>query len=99
MHYLKFNEIYADDELLLKNGDIVFVRSNGSKELVGRNLLVYPQNEKVSFSGFCIRFRLRSDKITTAEYINLVLDNGVLKQKLQSENQGSNISNTLDRVL
>ena len=40
-----------DDELLLKNGDIVFVRSNGSKELVGRNLLVYPQNEKVSFSG------------------------------------------------
>ena len=88
-----------DDELLLKNGDIVFVRSNGSKELVGRNLLVYPQNEKVSFSGFCIRFRLSSDKITTAEYINLVLDNGVLKQKLQSENQGSNISNVNQSII
>ena len=88
-----------DDELLLKNGDIVFVRSNGSKELVGRNLLVYPQNEKVSFSGFCIRFRLSSDKITTAEYINLVLDNGVLKQKLQSENQGSNISNLNQSII
>ena len=88
-----------DDELLLKNGDIVFVRSNGSKELVGRNLLVYPQNEKVSFSGFCIRFRLSSDKITTAEYINLVLDNGVLKQKLQSENQGSYISNVNQSII
>ena len=88
-----------DDELLLKNGDIVFVRSNGSKELVGRNLLVYPQNEKVSFSGFCIRFRLSSDKITTAEYINLLLDNGVLKQKLQSENQGSNISNLNQSII
>lgn len=88
-----------DDELLLKNGDIVFVRSNGSKELVGRNLLVYPQNEKVSFSGFCIRFRLSSNKITTAEYINLVLDNGVLKQKLQSENQGSNISNVNQSII
>lgn len=88
-----------DDELLLKNGDIVFVRSNGSKELVGRNLLVYPQDEKVSFSGFCIRFRLSSDKITTAEYINLVLDNGVLKQKLQSENQGSNISNVNQSII
>lgn len=88
-----------DDELLLKNGDIVFARSNGSKELVGRNLLVYPQNEKVSFSGFCIRFRLSSDKITTAEYINLLLDNGVLKQKLQSENQGSNISNLNQSII
>lgn len=88
-----------DDELLLKNGDIVFVRSNGSKELVGRNLLVYPQNEKVSFSGFCIRFRLSSDKITTAEYINLLLDNGILKQKLQSENQGSNISNLNQSII
>ena len=88
-----------DDELLLKNGDIVFVRSNGSKELVGRNLLVYPQNEKVSFSGFCIRFRLSSDKITTAKYINLLLDNGVLKQKLQSENQGSNISNLNQSII
>ena len=88
-----------DDEFLLKNGDIVFVRSNGSKELVGRNLLVYPQNENVSFSGFCIRFRLRSDKITTPEYINLVLDNGVLKRKLQSENQGSNISNLNQNII
>lgn len=88
-----------DNELLLKNGDIVFVRSNGSRELVGRNLLVYPQNEKVTFSGFCIRYRLRSDKIATAEYINLVLDNGVLKRKLQSENQGSNISNLNQNII
>ena len=88
-----------EDELLLKNGDIVFVRSNGSKELVGRNLLVYPQNEKVSFSGFCIRFRLSSDKITTAEYINLVLDNGVLKQKPTVRKPRFNISNVNQSII
>ena len=48
-----------DLDCLLQNGDIVFVRSNGSKELVGRNLLVYPNDIRVSYSGFCIRYRMR----------------------------------------
>lgn len=82
-----------DYDYLLQDGDIVFVRSNGSKELVGRNLLVYPGNTNVSYSGFCIRFRLYNQDITTPEYVNFVLDSGVLKKKLQKDNQGSNISN------
>lgn len=43
------------DSYLLKNDDIVFVRSNGSKELVGRNLLIHNLSEKIIYSGFCIR--------------------------------------------
>ena len=42
---------------LLRDGDIVFVRSNGNKQLVGRCLAVFPGDEDVTFSGFCIRFR------------------------------------------
>lgn len=45
-------------EYLLQNEDIVFVRSNGNKNLVGRCLEVYPNKEEVTFSGFCIRFSL-----------------------------------------
>ena len=88
-----------DSDYLLQNGDIVFVRSNGSKELVGRNLLVYPNDIKVSYSGFCIRYRMRDTKLTTPEYLNFLLDSGTLKKKLQKENQGSNISNLNQDIL
>lgn len=88
-----------DSDYLLQNGDIVFVRSNGSKELVGRNLLVYPNDIKVSYSGFCIRYRMKDTKLTTPEYLNFLLDSGALKKKLQKENQGSNISNLNQDIL
>ena len=45
------------EEYLLKDDDIVFVRSNGNKALVGRSLAVYPGDVPTTFSGFCIRYR------------------------------------------
>ncbi len=84
---------FPEEDALLQDGDIVFVRSNGSKELVGRNLLVYPGENLAAFSGFCIRYRMRPNEITTPEYINYWLDTGALKEKLQRENQGSDITN------
>lgn len=54
-------------EYLLHNEDIVFVRSNGNKNLVGRCLEVYPNDIEITFSGFCIRFR------KTVEIINKYL--------------------------
>lgn len=47
-------------DYLLKNGDILFVRSNGNKNLVGRSLYVQNLDESVIYSGFCIRFRINS---------------------------------------
>ena len=88
-----------DDDSMLQNGDIVFVRSNGSKELVGRNLLVYPNNTLASYGGFCIRYRMNNFDLTTPEYLNFILDSGVLKRKLKKENQGSNISNLNQDIL
>ena len=41
-------------------GDIIFVRSNGNKALVGRSLYI-DLNEKSLYSGFCIRARLKTD--------------------------------------
>lgn len=88
-----------DSDYFLKDGDIVFVRSNGSKELVGRNLLVYPGINPVTYSGFCIRFRITPDVNTIPEFINLFLDNGALKRQLVKENQGSNINNLNQDIL
>lgn len=53
----------ASEEDYVKPGDLLFVRSNGNKALVGRSLLI-ESNEKALFSGFCIRARFKSDKIT-----------------------------------
>lgn len=38
-------------EYLLRDGDIVFVRSNGNSNLTGRCLAVYPHGGKAVFSG------------------------------------------------
>ena len=50
----------AKREDYLEPGDIIFVRSNGNKALVGRSLYIDP-NEKSLYSGFCIRARLKTD--------------------------------------
>ena len=96
--------IEASDEQLssyfLKEDDIVFVRSNGSKELVGRNLLVKNPADRVVYSGFCIRYRMcDNSKRTTMSYINAWLENGALKTMLKSENRGTNINNLNQEIL
>lgn len=88
-----------DDDFFLKDGDILFVRSNGSKELVGRNLLIYTKGHLISYSGFCIRFRIKDFSVINPLYLNAILDNGVLKKKLLKENQGSNINNLNQDIL
>ena len=55
-------EVTIDGKLkeldLLKDGDIVAVRSNGNPNLIGRCMLLENIEEKISFSGFTIRIRL-----------------------------------------
>jgi type I restriction enzyme S subunit len=46
----------------LKKGDLLFVRSNGNKALVGRSLYI-EQDIDALYSGFCIRARLTSELI------------------------------------
>lgn len=80
------------DEYLLKDGDIVFVRSNGNKALVGRCLTIYPGKERVTFSGFCIRYRIENTSITP-EYLNFLFRTPSMKQQMLSGGQGANIQN------
>jgi type I restriction enzyme, S subunit len=64
--YDNLKEINPDgvskDDDYLKNKDLLFVRSNGNKALVGRSLYI-TKNIKALYSGFCIRARLTSDEI------------------------------------
>ena len=56
------NSIVSDD-YLLKKDDILFVRSNGNKALVGRTMIIGDVDDRITYSGFCIRFRPNKNKI------------------------------------
>lgn len=80
-------------EYLLENNDIVFVRSNGSKELVGRSLMVRDIEVAVSFSGFCIRFRNLRQEILDSNYLLYFFRSPGFRKQLEVLSNGSNINN------
>ena len=81
---------------MLQDGDIVFVRSNGNKALVGRCLVLYPHNTPTTYSGFCIRYRLTSDEVNTA-YLLRVLKADSMRKKMTG--RGANIQNLNQQTL
>ena len=93
--YVALNES-PDSDYLLQDGDIVFVRSNGNKELVGRCLAIYPENVPVTYSGFCIRYRLTSEK-ASVPYILRVLKADSVRKKMAG--RGANIQNLNQQTL
>ena len=53
----------------LEKGDIVFVRSNGNKELVGRCMMI-DRDIPVTYSGFCIKLHLIDKHLFEPVYFN-----------------------------
>ena len=84
------------DEYLLKDEDIVFVRSNGNKALVGRSVAVYPGNTPTTFSGFCIRYRKNDDSVAI-QYLLRVLKCESIRRKMAG--RGANIQNLNQQIL
>lgn len=86
-----------NDVDLLKEGDILAVRSNGNPQLIGRTLLASKVIEKVSHSGFTIRIRLNTENITSIYLCNFlkipkirkILVDGGNGVGIKSLNQGS----------
>ena len=83
-------------ESMLQDGDIVFVRSNGNKALVGRCLVVYPRYTPTTYSGFCIRYRLTSNEVNTS-YLLRVLKTDSMRKKMAG--RGANIQNLNQQIL
>lgn len=92
---VSLNEMPSKD-YLLQDGDIVFVRSNGNKALVGRSLAVYPGAVPTTFSGFCIRYRKTDDAIRIP-YLLRVLKSDSMRNKMVG--RGANIQNLNQQVL
>ncbi|EOR11259.1 restriction endonuclease subunit S [Acinetobacter tandoii] len=73
-------KVQADEKYLVKEGDILFNRTN-SKELVGKTA-VYVGPEPMAYAGYLVRGRTKGS--FASEYISAFLNSPWGKEKLQS---------------
>ncbi|MFV8352567.1 restriction endonuclease subunit S [Flavobacterium sp. XS2P14] len=91
-------ESFPSKDFLLEDGDLIFVRSNGNKDLVGRCLIAYPNGEKVTYSGFCIRFRKNNSHLNEM-YLVQLMRNKLFKKYIFKNGRGANIQNINQELL
>jgi type I restriction enzyme S subunit len=92
---ISLNQMPAEDEML-HDGDIVFVRSNGNKMLVGRCLVVYPGEIPTTYSGFCIRYRKDFPEADTMYLLQLLKMDST---RVKMAGRGANIQNLNQQIL
>lgn len=84
---------------LLKSGDLLFVRSNGNKNLVGRCMLIKEPPRKVTYSGFCIRARIRDNELYNPAYFAYHFRTPLFRKTISGASRGANIQNLNQRLL
>lgn len=94
----ELKEDFINPSYYLQAGDILFVRSNGNKELVGRNLFIQDSTEPLTFSGFCIRARFTKDDILPKFYAYL-FKSKFFRNTLSASAGGTNINNLNQGIL
>jgi len=83
---------------ILKDGDIIFVRSNGNPELIGRSLLIDNPPEEVTHSAFTIRLRFHSPDIYP-KFFAYFFRTTAIRKGLTAYGGGTNISNLNQDIL
>jgi len=90
-------EANFDDSCLLQEGDILFVRSNGNKELVGRSIMIPRVKEDITYSGFTIRCRLNEQAYPL--FYAYLFKTDFYRNILKQVGVGANINNLSQGVL
>lgn len=83
------DRILPDSDTLTQN-DIVFVRSNGNLELIGRCVLVGEVSERITHSGFTIRARLKTPEVRPTYLCHFLKSNNARREMIDGGN-GANI--------
>lgn len=86
----------------LQQNDLVFVRSNGNPELIGRSLLIGEISERTTHSGFTIRARLHTSEISPTYLCHFLKSSNAHREMIEGGN-GANIKSlnqgTLSRLV
>jgi type I restriction enzyme S subunit len=70
--------------LHLSVGDILFVRTNGSRSLIGRTAVVDGTGGSAAFASYSIRFRLRTE-VVRPRWVHHVLQSSMCRWRLERE--------------
>ena len=96
------SEVYLDappaNEYLVRGGDILFVRSNGNPDLVGRSVIVPPTSVPTTFSGFTIRGRFEDERALPLFYAHFFKSRD-FAEMIKTVGQGANIRNLSQVIL
>tara|TARA_B100001989_G_C24520337_1_gene455507 strand:+ start:226 stop:1488 length:1263 start_codon:yes stop_codon:yes gene_type:complete len=88
------------EQSLLKEGDFVFVRSNGNRNLIGRCLSIENiPNQEIAHSGFTIRARLKDMQKNNILFLKSILQSPAFRRSVSSMGGGTNISNLSQEIL
>jgi type I restriction enzyme, S subunit len=83
---------------LLHDGDIVFVRSNGNRELIGRSLFIEQPPEEITHSAFTIRLRFTARDVLPKFYA-YYFRTPLIRHALTTQGGGTNINNLNQDIL
>ena len=83
---------------ILRDGDIVFVRSNGNRELIGRSLFIEQPPEEITHSAFTIRLRFTTHDVLPKFYA-YCFRAPLIRQALTAQGGGTNINNLNQDIL
>ena len=80
---LKFASLRGDERknLTLEHGDILFVRTNGNPEYIGR-CAVFRERRPTAYASYLIRARLKRDGAVAPEYVSCGLALPAMRQSL-----------------
>ena len=84
LKYLNLSDIDSSNKI--KKDDILIVRSNGSRDLVGKNALVKELDKEYAFASYLIRMR---PLINNPEYLILLLNTDAIKEQFFSKAKSS----------
>lgn len=76
----------------IKDGDILFAMSSGSKHLVGKNILLNGL-KNYTFGAFCSIYRNQKNDVLNNYYLSYVLKSNLYRDKLSGLSMGANINN------
>ncbi|MDC0193995.1 restriction endonuclease subunit S [Candidatus Nitrosopelagicus sp.] len=95
---LNTNKIKISNDYILEEGDIIIVRSNGNRHLVGRSIFYDKQITPTTFSGFCIRFRANFQTVNP-KFILYFLKSSICREQLSRFVSSTNIQSINQEML
>lgn len=101
--YQRLDEInpsgVAREQDMLEEDDILFVRSNGNRQLIGRCMHIRGLSEPVSHSGFTIRLRFKGGCRVHVPFFVYLFRSDLIRQVLSDFGGGTNINNLNQGIL